>query len=79
MIPRMIDDCLNITMDPIFANGSGTENAVNRQLEKYKSVYPLPGEIFVVDQKEKPTGDDMHAGYKLNENLFEHVYTMKIV
>jgi hypothetical protein len=49
MIPRMVDDLLNITMDPIFANGSGTENNINRQLEKYKSVYPLPGDIFVVD------------------------------
>ena len=49
MIPRMIDDCLNIVMDPIFANGSGTENNISRQQEKYKSVFNLPGEIFVVD------------------------------
>ena len=31
MIPRIIDDCLNIMMDPVFANGSGTENNINRQ------------------------------------------------
>ena len=75
----MVDDCLNIMMDPIFANGSGTENHASRQQEKYKSVFNLPGEIFVVDQKEKPTGDDMHPGYKLEENLFEHLYTMEVV
>jgi len=45
----MVDDCLNIMMDPIYANGSGTENAINRQPEKYKSSFNLPGEIFVVD------------------------------
>ena len=49
MLPRMVDDCLNIMMDPMFANGSATENAVNRNLEKYKSAFNLPGEVFVVD------------------------------
>lgn len=79
MIPRMIDDCLNITMDPVFANGaSQSDNNNNKNLEKYKSCFKLPGDIFVIDQKEKPTGDDMHPGYKDDENLFRHIYTMEI-
>ncbi len=71
----MVDDMLNITIDPVFSNGSGEGNARNH--ERYKSCCNLPGDIFVVDQKEKPSGDDMHPGYKLDENLFEHVYTLE--
>lgn len=76
----MIDDCLNITMDPVFANGAQAENYNNRaNTEKYKSCFKLPGDVFVIDQKDKPTGDDMHPGYPDDENLFKHIYTMEVV
>jgi len=31
MIPRMIDDCLNITMDPVFANGASPSDNYNNK------------------------------------------------
>lgn len=37
ILPRMIDDLLNITMDPLFFPG---------EQHKYKSAFPLPGAIF---------------------------------
>ena len=69
----MIDDCLNITMDPVFSNGT------NDNTEKYKSCFNLPGAVFTIDQKDNPpTGDDEHPGYPNDENLFRHIYTMEI-
>jgi len=65
LVPRMIDDMFNLTMDPLFKTGE----------TKYKSTFPLPGEIFMVDQKEKPSPEQEHKGYPHEQNLFEHIYT----
>ena len=61
LIPRMIDDLLNVVSDPIFNNQnlSGSDAA-------YKSVYPLPGELFGAD----------HPGYPDTENLFQHICSL---
>lgn len=37
MMPRMIDDLLNLTMDPLF---------FPTEANKYKSAFPLPGSVF---------------------------------
>jgi hypothetical protein len=37
MLPRMIDDLMNITMDPLFFPSESN---------KYKSAFPLPGYVF---------------------------------
>lgn len=37
MLPRMIDDLMNITMDPLFFPS---------ETNKYKSAFPLPGNVF---------------------------------
>jgi hypothetical protein len=47
----MIDDMLNIVMDPIFSPGANNndtdQNQPNRiPKEKYKSIFKLPGETF---------------------------------
>lgn len=58
LLPRMVDDLLNITMDPLFQNDSG----------KYISKFPIKGDIF---------GEDLgHPGYKDDENLYKHIYTI---
>ena len=49
MVPRMLDDMLNLTLDPIFNSGD----------TKYKSCFKLPGSIFTCDQG----GTGSHAGY----------------
>lgn len=37
LLPRMIDDLFNITMDPLFYPS---------ETNKYKSAFPLPGAVF---------------------------------
>jgi hypothetical protein len=59
MLPRMIDDLMNVVMDPLFSPDQGT---------KYKSVFKLPGSTFGVSD---------HNGYKDDENLWQHIYTME--
>lgn len=55
----MVDDLLNITMDPLFYNDAG----------KYTSKFPVHGDIF---------GEGLgHPGYKDDENLYKHIYTME--
>ena len=69
VIPRMIDDLFNITMDPLFYPSD----------MKYKSAFPLKAEIFK-DQGKGVQGlvdKEPHKGYSDNENLFKLVYTME--
>lgn len=65
VLPRMIDDLLNIVSDPIFNNayGSGSSPPSTPKDFGYFSKYKLPGSIF----------SERHKGYKDNENLFEHI------
>ena len=42
LLPRMLDDAFNIVMDPLFTP----------QETKYKSKFPLTGDLFMIDQKE---------------------------
>ena len=68
LIPRMIDDLFNITMDPLFYPSDG----------KYKSAFPLQAEIFKDQGKtDAPITDtEPHTGYRDSENLFKLAYTM---
>jgi len=72
ILPRMIDDLLNITMDPLFGiNGSGGEgNSVSKPNDKYKSKFKLTGDVF--------GGPELkHPGYPDDKNLWDHIYTME--
>jgi hypothetical protein len=70
MLPRMIDDMLNVVSDPIF-NQAHIYNPLTsppvsprKQIStSYKSIYKLPGKLF----------GEGHPGYSDSENLFEHV------
>jgi hypothetical protein len=66
LIPRMLDDMLALTMDPLF----------NQSEDKYNSTYSLPGDLFMIDQKENQAGD-RHPGYRNDENLFKLVHTVE--
>jgi hypothetical protein len=76
LLPRMIDDTLNVVLDPVFL-----EN--NRQ--PYKSKFPLKPEIFAVEQNQhgkSSTGNliketTTHEGYKDDVNLWRHLYTVE--
>lgn len=63
MVPRMLDDMLNLTLDPIFNSGES----------KYKSSFKLAGDIFTCDQG----GSGSHPGYADDVNLFKHIYTIE--
>lgn len=63
----MLDDAFNIVMDPLFTPGE----------TKYKSKFPLPGGIFMVDQKDEVKPEEAHPGYKDTENLFKHVCNLE--
>lgn len=69
LIPRMIDDLFNITMDPLFYPGD----------QKYKSAFPLHPDVFKDTSKADVVIPDKepHTGYKDNENLFRLVYTLE--
>ena len=43
ILPRMIDDLLNVVMDPLFGPNAGDGN---KHLDKYKSKFPLPAHTF---------------------------------
>jgi hypothetical protein len=58
LLPRMVDDLMNVVMDPLF----GADGV------KYKSTFKLPGITFE---------DQNHPGYKDDENLWNHIYTME--
>jgi len=62
LLPRMIDDLFCITMDPLFKTGEP-----NR-----KSTFKLPGSLFMAEHQE---GEEVHPGYRDDENLFDHVFT----
>jgi hypothetical protein len=66
LLPRMIDDLLNVVLDPLFGPHAGNE-AVCKQ--KYSSKFSLPGSVFG-----EGTG---HGGYSDNENLWRHIFTME--
>lgn len=70
MLPRMIDDMLNIVSDPIFNHAHLYNQFISppvsprRQMNSnYRSIYKLPGKLF----------GEGHPGYADNENLFEHI------
>lgn len=74
----MIDDTLNIVLDPVFAN-CGDINTRNN--EKYKSKFPLRAELFSVEnnQKGKTNQENLinettkHEGYRDDFNLWKHI------
>jgi len=67
ILPRMVDDLLNITMDPLFGVGSGDTDSKAKP-DKYKSTFKLPGDVF--------GGPEVnHPGYPDDKNLWEHIYT----
>ena len=73
LLPRAIDDLLNITMDPLFGinqyqNNGENNNSVSKPTEKYKSKFKLTGDVF---------GDPAlnHKGYPDDQNLWEYIYT----
>lgn len=45
LLPRMIDDTLNIVLDPVFAYC----DSAGRSSEKYKSKFPLRPDLFAVE------------------------------
>lgn len=75
LLPRMIDDTLNVVLDPVF---------IERGNEKYKSKFPLRPDIFSVEQNclgKSSTGNliketTQHEGYKDDLNLWRHITTM---
>lgn len=78
LLPRMIDDMLNIVLDPVFA----TQDQLNgRNVEKYKSKFALQPEIFSVEQNQQgkaSTGNliketTQHEGYKDDVNLWKYI------
>lgn len=70
MLPRMVDDMMNITMDPLFYPS---------ETNKYKSAFPLPGNVFHNHSFDKNKIEDKspHPGFKDTENLFKHIYTLE--
>ena len=68
MLPRMLDDLLNLTMDPLFYSSDQS---------KYKSAFPLPGSVFqdMSSSLRKPDPCP-HPGFRNNENIFKLVHTM---
>lgn len=60
MIPRMLDDLLNVTLDPIFSKGGEEAQAQMR----YKSKFPLPPEVFQYSKRDT-------AGSKQSEHSGE--------
>ena len=62
LLPRMLDDMLNVVLDPLF---------YSPDQQRQKSAFPLPGHIFMVDQKDEST--DPHEGWKDTENLWEYI------
>jgi hypothetical protein len=63
LLPRMFDDMFNIVMDPLFHEPGA----------KYKSSFTLSPDFFSVD------GQTDHSGYKDDENLFKHIYTLDLL
>lgn len=54
LLPRMVDDLFNITMDPMFYPSEARQ----------KSVFPLPGHVFMDPNLEFSQADpDPHPGY----------------
>ena len=53
LLPRMVDDMMNIVMDPLFGPNAGNEEKCKKN---YKSKFNLPGSLF--------GPDNIHEGYK---------------
>lgn len=56
MLPRMLDDMFNITMDPLFYGKESAAQTLdnntttpNNRPKNYKSNFPIKGDIFMVD------------------------------
>ena len=62
ILPRMVDDMLNHTMDPLFFASESN---------KYKSAFPLPGSVFHDMCPNQLEDKDPHPGYENNQNLFK--------
>jgi len=86
LVPRMIDDLLNVVMDPLFGiQACALEGVMNycgkSPLEKYKSRFKLTPEVFslkgVYKGGEALPYDEKneHAGYKDDENLWKFICT----
>lgn len=58
MIPRMLDDLLNITLDPIFTKG-GDDTTCN---VRYRSKFPLPPEVFQLQKRDHGSKQSEHSG-----------------
>ena len=81
LLPRMIDDTLNIVLDPVFAyydqNG--------RNGDKYKSKFVLRPDLFAVDNNQKGKIDQgnlikettKHEGYRDDINLWKHITNLE--
>ena len=86
----MLDDMLNVVLDPIFGpgvsqHGGYSDQPANRAPEKYRSKFPLRSELFSVDHN-KAGGDPeaatfhetcQHPGYKDDENLWRHLTNLE--
>jgi hypothetical protein len=58
IIPRMVDNLLCITMDPLFSPQGWGNNDFTRPVDfKYKSKFPLPANVF---NAENPIGATQH-------------------
>ena len=44
----MVDDMLNIVMDPLFSNGANDNAGYGTRIDKYKSNYALGPDVFSV-------------------------------
>ena len=76
----MIDDTLNIVLDPVFASEGN-----NRNDNKYKSKFPLRQDMFSVEnnQKGKIEKENLinettkHEGYRDDNNLWKHITNLE--
>jgi hypothetical protein len=76
----MIDDTLNIVLDPVFASEGN-----NRNDNKYKSKFPLRQDMFSVEnnQKGKIEKENLinettkHEGYRDDINLWKHITNLE--
>ena len=81
LLPRMIDDTLNIVLDPVFA----CYDQNGRNCDKYKSKFVLRPDLFAVDnnQKGKIDQDNLikettkHEGYRDDTNLWKHITNLE--
>jgi len=70
LLPRMIDDLMNVVMDPLFGPyAMGQYGQIASNQPKYESKFPLKGDIF---------GEGTaHPGYPDTTNLWQHLFTFE--